>query len=249
MLYYGLFFAQHFSDNHYSANLKSTSMKPILLLLVLALTFSLQSTAQSAEAEYQYLLKQHESGQISTARFQNDAHEWVDWLEKYGDYPNLPVNDEGRVSYSLLIEFPEQISQKALFHHSLEWLALNLQILPNQLYSNEQDGKIIFNLAFPTETSYDCNYTGILTIRDGKILCEFINLAMSKFIVGHYSGDSWVGDQNLRFPIESYYPVVTKRSSEWKASLDLFKLINERLLGYVNSLSAFHENYETNNSF
>lgn len=227
-------------------NQTSGTMKLKLLALILSL-LSLNSWAQTDTLEFNLIKQSINNGDNDLGDFQAFTKKWFKSIEKFGGYPNLPVDDNGQAQYSYFIQ-NDQLSKAELFQHSLEWLAVNQNILPNQTYNNLDDGKIIFYGSFPAE-QFSCNYTGVLTIKEGKILFEFMNPTFQQFVQGHYSGDSWVSDQTISKPLTSLYPVYKQPNYEWSAIWQLFKITNKTIPDTVYSLSDYVQNYKQNNDF
>lgn len=219
-------------------------MKYIVLLALMLVSAS--AFSQSEQAEFEALKKSTASNFYEVGSFQDTLLKWQKNLKKFGAYPDLPLNEAGAVHYAYELSFETQ-SQAELFRHSKEWIALNLALYGDQYYSCEANGKIIYATSFGTGTQYDCNYTAVLTIRDNKILIEFIRLSYENFTPGHYSGENWVGDNTVRRPIESLYPVCRLNSGEWQTVLKLFKSTNDNISQLVNDLSAHLQNYKVNN--
>ena len=97
--------------------------------------------------------------------------------------------------------------------------------------------------------SFSCTYTGILTIKEGKILCEFVNINYQQFIPSHYSSDSWVPDRTINIPLDTLYPVYKHPTEEWEPTWELFKVTNKAIPDLVYSLSGYLQNYKQNNDF
>jgi hypothetical protein len=223
-------------------------MKSRLILLLILFSIGLNGQAQTDSLEFEVIKKELNAGRYSLSDYQSATQKWFKHLNEFGKYPNLPVTSKGSVHYSFIIE-NQNLTKNNIFYHCQEWLALNLGIFPNQIYSNSEDGKIIFNSSFSTASDYECSYTGVCTVKDGKMLCEFFNLVYFSFIPGHYSGETWIADQTIRKPIEKFFPVFWQNSRDWEPTWQLFKTTNETIKGYVDSLADYLENYKQNNDF
>jgi hypothetical protein len=173
---------------------------------------------------------------------------WNETIKKINKYPDLPLDQNGDVHYLFLNNF-KSISKEKLFHRVLEYLSMNFGLYPVNLYSNLEDGKIIFGNSFTIDAIYTGNFTGIITIKDEKILIEYINIGYQLFYSGHYSGDSWVPDRTSNFKINHYFPVILKDSKEWNFNLKLFKTTNEYFLNEVDKLYDYSMNYDSNYLF
>ncbi len=221
-------------------------MKTQLLILFLVVAFG--AVAQTESMEYLALNEQLNSGKLSTVEFQNDLQKWNKNLDKFGDYPNLQVNDDGEVHFSFLLDLDQQ-AKDDLYNHCLEWMAVELGLFPNQLYTNAKDGKVVFSYSMLTDYELSCQFRTIVTVKAEKVLCEFVKFEYNASISGYYQGEHWVEDQMIHTPIEQLFPVCLKDPSDWKRNLALFQQTNVAVNGIVNRLRNYLANYEENNDF
>lgn len=217
-------------------HLKLTSMKKILLLLFLMIGTSAFSQTDSLERAFMH--KRVLSNQILQEEFTRIATNWNRVITEVNGYPELPFNQGGQVHYVFLSDF-ENIKKELLFRRTLEYLFVNYGLLPNFIYSNEQDGKIIFTNSFNADNRNICNYTGVISVKDNRMMIEFIKITLT---VDTEWGQSTSG-------IEKKFPIITKRMQEWQPALILLKKVNEFFESEIAGLSLFIENYNSNYLF
>ena len=221
-------------------------MKTTLILLFLFSAGKL--FAQTDSIEKRIFKEKLDRQEITLEKYGSVGSKWMKTLQNVGGYPDLPIDANGETHFSLLSRFVG-IDKTALFNHSLEWLSLTYGIFPVNLYANAEDGKIVFRNSFSVNVVYTCNYTGIMTVKDEKLLVEFIKIEYQAFYPGHYSGDSWIQDKTITRKIEQLYPVILQNSSDWEESLLILKTTNEQLNNDVVNLYDFIANYRKNNDF
>ena len=189
---------------------------------------------------------------LSTANYPDDLSrigtKWNQFFTKYGSYPDLPLDQNKHVRYTFTTDFG-QTTKENLFNHTLEWLAINYAMYPSNLYSNLNDGKIVLSNSFTINGTYSCNYTGIISIKNGKMLVEFLNINYQEYIPAHNSGDIYVAEKTTNFSINQVFPVILKDPSEWKFNLNLLKAVNDQFKSEIANLNDYLSNYESYNSF
>lgn len=221
-------------------------MKTILTLVLLIVSTGIY--AQSDIAERAALSHQLTTKEISEEDFSKIGPKWSQFLKKYGEYPELPLDQNGHVRYSYTQSFGTTSKEK-LFNHMLEWIAINYGLYSANLYSNPEDGRIILNNNFPVNETYSCNYSVVISIKTGKMLVEFFNIGYQGFFPGHDSGSGWVPDKTVSFNINQVFPVILKNQSEWARDLDLFKAANTQFKTEIANLWDYLTNYDTYNAF
>lgn len=215
----------------------------LCLLLFSANIYSQNDAAERIALSSKMLATEYSQDELSRIGIK-----WNQFLNKYGNYPDLPLDSNGHVRYSNSHEFSQETKEK-LFNHTLEWLAINYGIYPANIYSNLADGKIILNNSFNIDGTYSCSYTCIFSFKDEKMLVEFFNINYQGFFQGHNSGDSWIPEKTVNFNINQVFPVILKDSSEWKFNLNLLKAANEHFKSNIINLWDYLTNYESYNSF
>jgi hypothetical protein len=122
-------------------------------------------------------------------------------------------------------------------------------LVPSNLYSNNQDGKIIMKNNSSLYENCTCTYTSIISIKDNKLLLEFINIGYQKYYAGSYSGDQGIPEISENYNINNVYQIILKKPSEWKSNLILLKRINELFNSESESLFDYIVNYESTYKF
>lgn len=204
--------------------------------------------AQSDELEKAALSAKFLSGEMLAEEFSKTGKEWYQVLNKFGEYPELPLDQNQKVHYSYTTDF-KNISKEILYKRTLEWISINYGIFPVGLYSNPEDGKIILNTSYYLNDTYSGTFTGIITIKNEKMLVEFINVGLQAFYSGHYSGDSWIPDQTINYEIKQIYPVITKERQRWKQNLDMLKATNEQFKNDHANLCSYINSYDSDYQF
>lgn len=221
-------------------------MKTLLTLVLLFLGTYIY--AQSDSSERVAISRKMLSKEISEDDFSKIGLKWNQFLKKYGEYPELPLDQNGQVRYSYLQSFDLATKEK-LFSHTLEWIAINYGLYPANFYSNAEEGRIILNNSFEVDNIYSCTYTAIFSIKNGKMLVEFFSIGMQGFFPGHDSGGTWVPDRTVNISINQLFPVALKNQSEWARDLDFFKAVNTRFKTQIANLWDYLANYDSYNDF
>lgn len=216
-------------------------MKPLLICMLLFATTAL--FAQSDSIEKKLLFNELTAKRIKQEKFSEIGIEWNRTIKEIGGYPTLPFNLNNEVYYSYLLEF-ENLTKEQLVNRSLEWMAINHSIYPNQMYSNVADGKIILQNTFTANNNYTGIYTCVISIKDKTMLIEYIKIGFKLFIPGHYSGDTWVNDSTSELPIDQVFPIILKRPNEWEWRLNLLKNADTFFKNEVNNHFNFIKNYD-----
>jgi hypothetical protein len=213
------------------------------IFLILTLLSALSTYGQSDSIEKAVIYQKVLSKAVSQEEYVKLARKWNETLKKAGRYPDLPLDQDGRVYYSFEDSFDHMNKQK-LFNRGLEWLSIKHGILPSGLYSNLEDGKIIYRSNFNIANNITGNYTSVITIQDNKLLTEFINISYETFYAGHYSGDTWVPERYINSSIEQVYPIVLKNPSEWNLNLEMLKTTNDWFRNEIANLHNYIIDYE-----
>lgn len=194
----------------------------ILLLLIFGSTLYGQTDSIEKAILYNKVLSK-EIGQVEYSR---NALKWVQTIKELGKYPELPLDQNGKIHYLFLYKFID-FNKETLFNRTLEWLSINYGLVPSYLYSNLEDGKIIFRNSLNIDYNNTCAYTSIISIKNEKILMEIINISYQVFYEGHYSYNEWVPEKTLNFSLSENYPIILKDPSTWKANLLWLKTVDE----------------------
>jgi len=221
-------------------------MRNLFILLLIIIGSNLYGQTDSIEkvAIYNRFLSKN----LSQEDYTDVAARWNQMIKKLNQYPDLPVDQNGNVHYSFLNNF-KNINKEKLFHRVLEYVSTNYGIYPVNLYSNLEEGKIIFGNSFNIDATTSGTFTCIVTTKDGKIRVEFINVGYQIYYFGHAEAYYWVPETTSNYNINQYYPVILKNSKEWNKNLNLFKVTNEYFKNEVDRLRDYSMNYDSNYSF
>jgi hypothetical protein len=211
-------------------------MRNLLVLLLIIIGSNLYGQTDSTEKAAIY--KSFMSKKITQEEYSDIGARWNLTIKKITKYPDLPLDQFGQVHYSFLNKF-KNTNKAKLFHRALEYLSINYGISPANFYSNLEEGKIIFGNSFNVDATLTGTYTCIITIKDEKIMTEYINIGCQ---VVNPSSDSYA-------PINQFYPVSLKNTSDWNRNLNLFKVTNEYLKTEVDRLRDYSLNYDANYNF
>lgn len=199
------------------------------VLFILTLTAS----GQTDSIEKKLLLKKLNDKILTQEDFARIFQKWKQTLKVAGAYPDLPLDQNGEVHYSFVKTFDGEGNK--LFNRTMEWLAIYYGIRPADIYSNKEDGKIIFQNSVSLSSSKTCTFTSVITVKGSKIRVEYVNLGYQ----------IWVPEQTNYIHISQLYPVVEKVQAEWPNTLNLFKITNQTFNSDFGKLSIYLENYES----
>jgi len=218
-------------------------MRNLLVLLLIIIGSNLYGQTDSTEKAAIY--NSFMSKKITQEDFSDIGTKWNLTIKKITKYPDLPLDQFGQVHYSFLNKFKDTKKEK-LFHRALEYLSINYGISPANFYSNLEEGKIIFGNSFNVDATLTGTYTCIITIKDEKILTEYINIGCQ---VLYPSSDSYAPENTMNLTINQFYPVVLKNIKDWNRNLNLFKVTNEYLKAEADRLRDYSLNYDANYTF
>jgi hypothetical protein len=223
------------STNLHEQNEHASSIRPVknnfvrmknsvvLLLLIFGSTLYGQTDSIEKDILYKKILSK-EIGQLEYSRI---ALKWNQTIKEFGIYPELPLDINGQIHYLFLYKFIG-LNKETLFNRTLEWLSINYGLVPSYLYSNLEDGKIIFRNSLNIGANYTCAYTSVISIKNEKILMEIINISYQVYYEGQYSNNEWVPEKTMDFSLSENYPVILKDPAVWKANLLWLKTVDER---------------------
>jgi len=218
-------------------------MRNLLILLLIIVGSNLYGQTDSTEKAAIY--NSFMSKTITQEEYSDIGARWNLTIKKITKYPDLPLDQFGQVHYSFLNKFKNTDKAK-LFHRALEYLSINYGIAPANFYSNLEEGKIIFGNSFNVDATITGTYTCIITIKDEKIMTEYINIGCQ---IVFPSGDAYIPESTRNFTINQFYPVSLKNAKEWNRNLNLFKVTNEYLKAEVDRLRDYSLNYDSNYNF
>jgi hypothetical protein len=180
---------------------------------------------QSDSLEKAILFDKLKAKEMRQDVFAETLTKWKEVMKEIGGYPDIPMDQNNKAHYNFLYEFPGILKDK-LFARTLEWLAINYGLVPAYIYSNQEDGKIIFRNNVNLVTGNVCTYTSVITIRNEKILMEIINIGYQSFYEGHYSNDTWVPEKTIDFGINQVYPIILKKPASWYSNISILRATN-----------------------
>lgn len=73
------------------------------------------------------------------------------------------------------------------------------------------------------------------------MLLEFINIGFQRY----YAGDQYSSESTINVNIKQVYPVILKKSAEWKSNLILLRKTNELFNSESESLFDYIINYDS----
>lgn len=205
------------------------------------LTVGSAVSAQTDSIEKIVLYNRMITKEISDAEFKKTWNAWTNLMNK-SEYPDLPLDNKGKVHYSAVIEFRD-LDRETLFTRILEFLSISYGLIPSDIYSDPKSGKIIFRNSMDLVTGNACIYTSVISIKDGRIRTELFNIIYQTYFEGEYSSDTWAPERTINTPINEILPVVMKRPSEWPQNLNLLRITNELFFTEVKNLSGYILDY------
>jgi hypothetical protein len=217
-------------------------------IVILILIFGLNLYGQTDSIEKTTIYNKLLNKEIEQDEFSIIWRKWNQTMNEIKQYPNLPLDQSGKVHYSFLNKFTD-FNKEKLFNRTLEWLSINYGLVPSYIYSNQEDGKIIFRNSLNLKTGNTCNYTSVISIKNEKIMIEFISIAYQTFYDGHYSDDTWFPDKTVTSDLNQVYPIVLKKPSAWIGDLNLFKNINELFSTEVKNLEDYILSFDSSYQF
>lgn len=216
-------------------------MKSSLILLILI--FGLNLYGQTDSIEKVFLYNKYIAKEIGQDEFQRIWSSWNQTIAGIKKYPDIPLDQSGQAHYSFLNEFMG-FNKEKLFNRTLEWLSINYGLIPSYIYSNLEDGKIIFRNSINLITGNTCTYSSIISVKNEKILIEFINIGYQTYSEGHYSNNEWIPEKTIDFGINQVYPIILKKSSGWNSNLNLLKSTNELFSTEIKNLYDYIISYD-----
>lgn len=216
-------------------------MKNIIILLLLLMATSLYGQTDTIEKAIIY--KEVTSRNLKQDEFLRIWVRWNQAVKDFKGYPDVPLDSAGQVHYSLLKEF-KGYSKEKLFNRTIEWLSINYGLIPAYIYSNPEDGKIIFRNSLKLKTGYDCIYTSVITIKNDKIMTEYISISYQVYTPGHYNGQEWIPEVTTDIPVNQVFPIVLKKQVEWTSRLKLLQSVNELFNTETENLCSYVLTYD-----
>lgn len=212
-------------------------MKNFIIFVLFSIGLNLFGQNDSIENSELFKLKHV----LNEGDFLETYKDWLEIIKTVGQYPNLPIDIDKKVHFSFVNNFKGE-NKEQLFHRTLEWIYLRYGIIPNNIYSDKESGKIILNNNINIDTDYYCNYTAIMTMKDEKLMFEFINIAYQPSSDFNSNNNNWVNIENL-------VPIVQKSRQFWKPDLVFLKKVTDRFNSEMESLVNYINDYSLNYNF
>ncbi len=218
-------------------------MKYFFFLFLLLASFNVSGQTDSLEKAT--LHHRQVSGEMTNAGYSKIITQWVELINRVG-YPDLPLDQNGLVHFIFINEF-KGFDKEKLVNRTREWLSINYGLLPGDMYTNEQEGKIILRNSLSLFDNYTCVFTSVISIKDEKIKFEMISLSYQAY----YEGDLSAGrtDQTINFNISEVYPIILKKPADWNINLSLFKATNKLFNTEIKNLNDYIMSYDDSNKF
>lgn len=216
-------------------------MKYSLILMLLFTATSLFGQKDTIEKAVIY--KEVETRNLKQDEFLRIWTRWNQVIKDFNGYPDVPLDSAGQVHYSFVKEFKGYDKVK-LFNRTLEWLSINYGLIPAYIYSNKEDGKIIFRNSLKLNSGFDGIYTSVITFKNEKIMIEYITISYQVFVAGHYLGQEWIPDVTTEININQVFPIVLKKPAEWNSNLLILRSVNELFQTETENLYSYISTYD-----
>jgi hypothetical protein len=221
-------------------------MRNFLILLLLFFGSALYGQTDSIEKAvlYNKLLTK----EIGQSEFQRIWSGWNLTIKGMTQYPDIPLDQNGQAHYTFRKEFKD-FNKEKLFSRTLEWLSINYGLIPSSIYSNLEDGKIIFRNNINLITGHSCAYSSVISIKNEKMQIEFIKISYQIFYEGHYSNNEWIPEKTIDFGINQVYPIILLKPSDWISNLNLLKTTNDFFTTEIQNLYDYITSNDYSNQF
>jgi len=213
-------------------------MKKFIFLLFIL--FELNLYGQTDSIEKAILYNKLLSKEITEANYSKTGAQWVELINRV-KYPDLPLDQNRQVHYVVIKEF-KGFDKEKLFNRTREWLAINYGLLPVNMYSDLNDGKIIFRNSLNLFNNYSCVFTSVISIKDEKVKFELMSLSYQAYYEGDYAAG--IPEKSVSFNITEVYPIILKKPAEWNTDLSLFKATNKLFVTETKNLEDYILSYE-----
>lgn len=221
-------------------------MRTIITFLILMIGSNI--FGQNDSIEKAVLFKKASSSDISVSQYSRIVKDWNITLKNVKGYPKVPINNVGKIQYSFLKDFPD-LSKRFLYNRILEWFSITYGIVPANLYSNPEDGKIICSNSLKISDNTTSSFTYVISIKDKKILLDIVNLGYMETQAGHYTNDTWIPDTSNFYGIDQVFPIILKDSAKWEYYLNIVITIHKQINNDIDSLSDYIINFDLRYNF
>ncbi len=221
-------------------------MKRFLFLLLLPVTLGV--FAQNDSIEKKALHDYFVANKMYLDDYSKAGAKWNQALKTINGYPELPFNQEGKVEYVFVEDFT-LMDKNQLYSRALEYLSLTYGLIPAYLYSNQADGKIICTQSFDLSANSKYTFSYLITVKDKKLMMEFLNIDYETKSGGFYSGDVWIPESKTTTHIDQIFPIILKKQSEWSSYLTLIRQMDDHFRAEVLNLRTYVLNYQLRYTF
>jgi hypothetical protein len=209
-------------------------MKNLLFLLLLVIGSDLFGQTDSIEKATLY-----NAFKISGVKESEMTKILIEWNQKISrKYPDLPLDQNKQVHYIFLNEFKD-LDKEKLFNRTLEWMAINYGIVPADIYSNVNDGKIIFRNNLDLTSDASCAFTSVISIKNEKIKVEILSISYQTYYQGYPKS----------YKISELIPMILKKSSDWNFNLELLTNTDKLFKDEIKNLSDYIQSYYSSDTF
>lgn len=221
-------------------------MKRLLILLIFPLALNLYAQTDSIEKKslYDYCVK----NKMYIDDYSKAGAKWNQAIKSINGYPVLPFNENGKVEYVFVEDF-KSIDKTQLFSRALEYISLTYGLTPAYLYSNQIDGKIIITQSFDLSANTKYTFSYIITVKDEKLMMEFLNIDYEIKSGGYYSSDVWIPESKSTTRVDQIFPIILKKQSEWSSYLGFILQMDNHFRDEVLNLRTYVLNYQIRYSF
>jgi hypothetical protein len=223
-------------------------MKLILLLILLLTGTYLTSNSQTDSIEKKAAFDKFQKGDMTNIDFNSLGSKWHNKMQEIKGYPNMPLDQTGQVYFSNQYEYKGMMKIK-IFNRVMEWACINFGAEVDKIYSNLTEGKIIFNGSFNINGgSSTCVQTVVISIKDEKLLIEIFNFRYQSVIPAEFESDeygsSYRSAEFVNTSINSIFPIILNKSSDWDSNLNLIKNTKSEVLSRLTNLDSYISNYD-----
>ncbi len=221
-------------------------MKRLLLLLLLPISLCMYAQTDSIEKKtlHDYFVK----NKMYVDDYSKAATKWNQAIKSIKGYPELPFNEDGKVEYVFVEDF-KSIDKTQLYNRALEYLSLTYGLIPAYLYSNQADGKIICIQSFDLSANAKYTFSYIITVKNEKLMMEFLNVDYEIKSGGYYSGDVWIPESKSTIRVDQIFPIILRKQSEWSSCLGFIREMDDHFRDEVLNMKTYILNYQLRYSF
>ena len=230
------------------------NLRPAILLFFVFISTPLIS--QTLEKEYEVMLNRYTGKELTQLEFRDMSFAWRALIDSVG-YPEIPFDSlGGKVEYTFINSLGG-IPRETIVNRVSEWAAVSFGS-PNALLTHQGEAsRLILNgyieVLFPDQflvyknawrgyvateqqNSSICFFTMIVTIREGEMKSQILNLS--------YEYTDYISDQTISRTLISCFPISNNEQDEWKAIITLVNKTSEGLQAMMDLLTGYVRDYE-----